>query len=339
MKRLLLLALALLSSPCFAVFTKTYTVCESGCDYTGVQAAETAHAQNLVANDSALTFEIQNTWASPDVFWNISGWTMDATRFLTVTAVGAARATATWNSSAYSAERNFGSVIVISANFVRFDGIQSHSTATGGGAICFDVNSTNATIENCFGKGLTGTSTDGIDISLASGTGIIIRNNVIMDCLSIGIDVTSAAGGTKIDNNTLENCGTGIETDADDAIARNNIIWNMTTPLSGDFNTTTLSEENYTDAGSLSYGACGSCGPGDQVLQPDPFVAIGSENYNLASGATAIDAGKDLSADFTDAIGGKTRDALFDKGADEFIAAAGGGNRVLIRKAMMFWVW
>ncbi len=60
---------------------------------------------------------------------------------------------------------------------------------------------------------------------------------------------------------------------------------------------------------------------------------MAGEDYSLASSSAPIDAGKDLSADFTDAIGGKTRDANFDKGADEFIAAAGvtpsGRRRIL----------
>lgn len=331
MRHLLTIAILLMATPCFAVLTKTYTVCESGCDYTGVQAAETAHNQDLVANDSALTFEIQNTWVSDDGQININGWTVDATRFLTIQAVGAAKAGATYDAT--NAYRTVGAdPIAIVENYVVIDGLQVRTTATDASAhrIVNTVSTINYTISNCFIKGNTGSDISGVKGDGGASTVAIIRNNVIIDCTSQGIFPQSNAGGVKVDNNTVENCATGIQTAANDIIARNNILWNNTTPLSGDFNTTTLSEENYTDAGSLSYGSCGSCGTGDQLSQSDPFENLGGEDYHLASGATAIDAGKDLSADFTDDIDGDTRDANFDKGADEFIAA--GGQKVMIRK-------
>lgn len=332
MKYLLTIAFLLMATPSFAVNLKTYTVCESGCDYTTVQAAETAHDQDLVANDSALTFEIQNTWASPDGTTSVNSSVADATRFMTFIAVGAARATATWSTTAYRGEGS-GSIFSIGDQYVVVDGLQLRSTETGATSsrIFFTIDK-EYTISNCFIKGNTGSDITGIGSSNLANTVAIIRNNVIIDCTTEGIDAQGfAGGGVKVDNNTIENCAIGIITLDNEIIARNNILWNCTTPLSGNFNTTTLSEENFTDAGSLSYGSCGSCGTGDQLSQSDPFENIGGENYLLASGATAIDAGKDLSGDFTDAIGGKTRDANFDKGADEFIAA-GGGQKVMIRK-------
>jgi len=89
MRYLFTIVFILMAIPCFAVLTKTYTVCESGCDYSTLASAESAHQQDLVANDSALTFEIQNTWASPDGVTAVAGSTTDATRFFTITAVGA----------------------------------------------------------------------------------------------------------------------------------------------------------------------------------------------------------------------------------------------------------
>ena len=317
MRYLLTIAILLMATSVSSVNLKTYTGCESGCDYTSVQAAETEHQQDLVANDSALTFEIQNTWASPDGGTLISGWTTDATRFLTITAVGAAKASATWSTTAYRAVSSSG--IIVREAYTVIDGIQARITT--GFDVCFQVlaGGSNTTIKNCFANGDDKGTSRGIRVNDNSLTGIRIYNNVVIDCTAEGIVVlTAAAGGVKIDNNTVENCGTGIETSADDGIARNNIVWNVTTPFVGNWNTTTLSEENYTDAGSISYGSCGSCGTGDQLSQSDPFVSIAGEDYHLVSGATAIDAGKDLSGDFTDDIDGSTRDANFDKGADEF---------------------
>lgn len=336
MKILLTFLFMLIANPCFAVDTRTYTVCESGggCDYTTLQAAETALQQDLVANDSALTIEIQNTWASPDGGTTVDGWTTDATRFLTITAVGAARASATLSTTSYRAEGSGTTVISLLEDYTVVDGIQAEATGTSTN-IFSSTFFTGIVFKNCFVSGGGLSTTTGILFSVSAGTGKVARNNVIIDCTGIGINGLAANGGIRADNNTIENCGTGIATGADDIIARNNILWNCTTPLTGDF--AELSQENFTDAGSLSYGTCSDCGTGDQVSQSDPFEDLTGEDYSLASGSAPIDAGQDLSGDFTDAIGGKTRDANFDKGADEFIAA--GGNRVLIRTGIMFWLF
>lgn len=335
MRYLLTIAFLLMATPCFAVLTKTYTIKESGGDYTTLASAESAHDQDLVANDSALTFEISGTWTVDDGFATIAGWTTDATRFLTITAVGASRASATFSTTAYRIVRAEFNVLRVHTDYTVVDGIQVNVTGSAATtARCIGSTTgapANWVVKNCFLKGGGGSAQWGVKTVDAAIAGIIVRNTVIIDCGGGGVDAFASAGGIAIDNNTIENCGIGIQTAANDAIARNNILWNTTTPLSGDFNTSTLSEENFTDASSLSYGSCGSCGTGDQVSQSDPFENIGGENYLLASGSTPIDAGKDLSGDFTDAIGGKTRDANFDKGADEFIAAAG-GQKVMIRK-------
>lgn len=338
MRYLLTIAFLLMATSSFAVLTKTYTVCESGggCDYTTVAAAESAHEQDLVANDSALTFEIQNTWVSAEGAWTVNGWTTDATRFLTITAVGAARASATFSTTAYRASTVTFAVIQLVESYTVLDGVQAETTETGAtSATCFQVSVSPAdgvVVKNCFGKqDPAGSNNRGAFFNTFAGTGNIFRNNVITGSSLRGVRVISTVDGSiKLDNNTFENCGEGINTSDLDAIARNNIFFNVTTPGVGNFNTTTLSEENWTDNASISYGSCGSCGTGDQLSQSDPFVNLGGGNYSLASGSTPIDAGKDLSADFTDAIGGKTRDANFDKGADEFISA--GGQKVMIKR-------
>ena len=328
MKYLSTIALVLLASPCFAVLTRTYTVCESGCDYTSVQAAETALQQDLVANDSALTIEAQNTWVSADGFVSIAGWgTPDATRFLTVTATGAARATATWSSTAYRSEfgTGIGTIFNSTTGYTVIDGIQVRSLVTDATAQnVMGSSGINNTVKNCLIRGNTGSSIDGIDWGQGSTTAMFIYNNVIFDCPGDAINVIGQNSTILIDNNTVENCGQGIGGGSEDFAMRNNIIVNTTTPIIGNAESVTLSQENYTDAASLDYGPfCGSCGPGDQLSQSaDPFVDMANMNYHLAASTAPIDAGLDLSGNFTDAIGGKTRDALFDKGADEFIAGA-----------------
>ena len=220
----------------------------------------------------------------------------------------------------------------ITDEFIVLDGVQAQTTQNSGAAAKIGFGADNSTIKNCFLRGDgTATAVSGISINGGSVTGIILRNNVIIEGTAAGINTAGAAtGGVTADNNTIEDCAFGIFTTTGDTQVRNNIIWNTATPLGGNF--VELSQENYTDAGSLSYGSCSDCGTGDQLSQSDPFVNLGGKNYHLASGATAIDAGQDLSGDFTDAIGGKTRDANFDKGADEFIAVAAAGQKVMIKR-------
>lgn len=336
MKSVICIFAALLLAPeCFAVFTKTYTVCESGCDYTTLTVAENTHDQDLVANDSALTFEIQNTWTATHANVSFSGWNSDGTRFPTIIAVGAARASGTWDDNAFRIVTSFSSCITTQDQDITIDGIQMHQTQTSTSfGHSFSNNSTGRLIvQNCFMRGnTTGTNIRGILFNNPGLDNSIIRNNVISDGTQEGIFAANAAdGGIKIDNNTIDNFDIGIRTNPDVGIARNNIVVNSTTNFSGDWYTVTLSEENWTDAASISYGACGSCGDGDQLNETsDPFVDRSSDNYHLVSGSTAIDAGKDLSADFTDDIDGDTRPqgSGFDKGADEVVSS----KRLILRK-------
>ena len=342
MKTLLTFLIWMIAIPCFAVNTRTYTVCEGGgCDYTTVQAAETALEQDLVANDSALTIEIQNTWVSAETGGVlIFGWTTDATRFLTITATGSARAGAKWSTTAYRTV-HVTNPILVGESFTVIDGLQANLTTTDATANkCITTSGivTGMVITNCFVKGSTGSAIDGVDFGSSGSSGNILRNTVIIDFAAQGVDVSSVNNGTLIQNNSIENCGVGIHTGNIDGSVVNCIFINCTTPITSFATPTPIHEENYSDGTIVYGGTCTGCGAGDQNTQADPYEDISTEDYSLASGAAAIDVGKDLSGQFTDAIGGKTRDANFDKGADEFIAAApAGGNRVLIRIGMMFW--
>ena len=153
MRYLLTIAILLIATSASSVNLKTYTVCESGCDYTSVQAAETAHQQDLVTNDSAITFEIQNTWASPYGGTVVDGSTTDATRFFTITAVGAARATATWSNTAYRAIVGISVIFNLNEQYTVFDGIQGQVTQNSGTVGFVGTNGSNSTFKNCFLRG------------------------------------------------------------------------------------------------------------------------------------------------------------------------------------------
>lgn len=342
MKYILVLLVFLLATPCFAVFTRTYIVAESGGDHATLAAAEAAHEQDLEANDSALTFEITGTWASPEPsFVQITGWTMTATQNLTVTATGDARAGTLFSTTAYRIAGALSTPYLVAESYVVTDGIQIRTTSSSSNVV--SVSSTGDSIilvMNCWlgGDGVA-TTVRGILANAGAATfNHRYRNNIIIDCGAQGILYNSGnATECFVDNNTFFDCATGLTSNpTNGSVARNNIFWGTTTALSGSYSDATKSQENWTDLSSINYTGCTGCGTGDQLSQSDPFEDEAGEDLALASGATAIDAGLDLSGDFTDAIGGKTRDANFDKGADEFIAAVE-GNRVLIRIGMIFW--
>ena len=100
MKRLLLPLLLLCHTIASgATYNRTYTV-GSGLDHATLALAEAAHGQDLVSNDSSLTFDIQDAVEEAGTV-TIDGYTTDATHFLTVTTSGSGRHSGVYSTSAY----------------------------------------------------------------------------------------------------------------------------------------------------------------------------------------------------------------------------------------------
>ncbi|MCK5604446.1 right-handed parallel beta-helix repeat-containing protein [Candidatus Pacearchaeota archaeon] len=298
----------------------------TGCDaasrdcWLTLQDAETANQKDLVATDSNMVFIIgDDTWSVTDTATLFDGWTTDQTHNIKVTAIGAARHPGYYSTTAYRASTSISNYVIrTNEDYVTFDGLQVTSTYTGGGSsFPFYISSTTGVvIEKCIVKGSSASAQYGIYSTAVEL--IKIRNNVVYDCSIYGIYATTNPGGIIVSNNTVENCGTGMFSGYEDATIFNNILYNNTTPLGGTYNLAApLSSDQFTDAASISYGDCGSCGTGDEVSQSDPFENLGGEDYHLSS---SIGDGTDLSYRFTDDIDDDTR-STWDKGADEFVAA------------------
>lgn len=317
MKKLLFIFILIPTIGFSATNNGTFTVCDT-CNHISLQAAETAHQQDLVSNDSSITFEIkgdeQNLWPDEGAV-SISGSTPDATHFMTITSSGTGRHNGIYDATiAYRIVSSSNPSLFIEDPFVVVGGIQINHTSTLNGLFSTQ---TDITVKNCIVNHTGGTSASANGIQTQSVTGTsLIYNNIVYDAENRGITIGGDAASCLIYNNTVVDCGVGIEEDAGDAVMKNNMFWSNTTDT--DVSTANSPSHNATDAASL-------VGTNNQTSISDPFVAVGSDNFLLSSATSdGAEDGTDLSGTFTDDILGTTRpeSTNWDIGAHEFPVAA-----------------
>lgn len=160
---------------------------------------------------------------------------------------------------------------------------------------------------------------DGDPAGIWSKTGS--RGLKVRNCLIYGLTL-SAAGvlrGIRVDSSgtTLDNCtivlskGRGIESTVTGTIVRNNLVFGADEAFraSGKFSEGS-SGNNLTD-GSFAPGATSRTG----VVAAKVFLAPSRDNYTLRARSPALEAGQDLSADFTDDLAGLVRVPPWDVGS------------------------
>jgi hypothetical protein len=148
---------------------------------------------------------------------------------------------------------------------------------------------------------------------LASGSpGHLIYNNIIHDIPNgEGINLYWD-GGSQVYNNTIYNMGgVGIVSgNSAGNIVRNNIVYNVTEPVDGDF-------YSYTSPDTTTYSnnLCARSGRGCAVVGNPGFVDPANGDFRLASNSPAIGIGADLSSVFTTDFNDTTRTVPWDIGA------------------------
>ncbi len=142
MKYLTIIILLFLTPIVYAADSIKVTICPAGWDYTTFGAAESAHDQDLVSNDSVFYAEFDSAWASAATAgWGINGWITDATHDIYITATGDARTNGTYGAPAYRLEVATNQVVNNLETYVTFDGLEFNMTAPAQGNHGIDISS------------------------------------------------------------------------------------------------------------------------------------------------------------------------------------------------------
>jgi hypothetical protein len=195
-----------------AVHCLTYrrTIAPSGAHYTSLSAAESGEAHDLPANNKVCVLEIQGDWSGgPDTTAvTVDGWTTDATRFIEVRTVGAARHAGKWTTTAHRLELSDATGVSLLEDYVRVRGVQvkvsSTSTSSRQGFVASSA-SLYAVFDSCLSwgdvSGNSGVNTRGYSIN-----GVVDLINCVCwnwvgsgGTTGVGFQIT---GGTV----TLTNC-------------------------------------------------------------------------------------------------------------------------------------
>jgi hypothetical protein len=318
---------------------KTVTV-GPGKTYASLQAAitgEVAANANLVTMNGILNIEL---YAFADTTpATVTGFTVDATRYVNIYTDPTARHVGVWDAAKYTLTRTTNGVaFTVNTSYTRVMGLQissspSTNTSTDSSGVNIATSDTLAVtaaynIIRCtqptFGQQSWGIETNGWN----TGGAHKIYNNIIY-----GFSTTAAGTGgiliqdvtaSYVYNNTICGCKTAIRitpgVSTPYIYAINNIIYNCTTLFNSDVTITSASGYNATEAASWGTGYAGFTG--DRLSQTFSFVNAGGSNFLLKVTDTgAYKFGTNLSANagcpFNMDVTGTSRSVPWSIGADQ----------------------
>ena len=309
--------------------TVTKTIKSAAGDYTTVALWEADTDNDLVTADEIQVGEIYDV--NPTAALTIAGATTDATRYRELTVNSAFRHAGVWDTGKMN-WTGTSKPLTLGETFARAEYLQiknTHATA-GNGEILITAN--NCLVGQCI---LWMTQDDGLDgnagVTWSAVTGVTVRNTVSYNNRH-GISITNAGGtGASIENCALvanTNSGMFTATGAAPVVKNTYLGGNAVRDLSTSGNPDvdwTITTSMASDANSSETGLTNSI-----AWDTTNFtnVTAGSIDIHLVTGSDLIDAGTDLSGTFTIDINGATRSGTWDVGPDEFVAAAGGDNRI-----------
>lgn len=266
--------------------------------YSSLSEWNTNEAADITASNppdypGTHTVNLAGTSADTTGNFSISGWTTDASNFITISGDNdtGAYSTSHWRLE-YTAGGTYQEGFIINEPYTVMEDLQVQFN-NGGFAGCTGIlnNSTSASnqeLRRCILKGvLTTASADGFKFD---GSNINVRACLFYDwdvAGSIGCD--SGDGTTnQFQNCTAENCAQGFGTGFNDTDADNCLAQNCTDGFGGTWAT------NQTNASDISSDVEGQTQTGTVS-----FTNLAGEDYSLDSGDTvALDNGTDLSGSF-----------------------------------------
>jgi hypothetical protein len=196
----------------------------------------------------------------------------------------------------------------------------SQNYAVGNSAYGIHVNNTiaaactNFLIERNTVEGRKDPTGTAAGIVVTTGSGHIIRNNVIIGQgaqryrLTVGIELAWGVTGADVLNNTVHDVGSGIQViNSTNVSAINNILSKVSVNL--DLFSSTITAQN---------NLCTASQSGCAVITTAPGFVLSGSNFRLATGSPAVDAGTSLSAVTNDRDGmRRPAGVAFDIGAYE----------------------
>ena len=262
----------------------------------------------------------------------ITGYTVDASHFITLTVAGASQV-ATGNSQRHSGVAGTGTRMEVTAGtvndtldvdvpFTRIEWLEidGNDNATVGGVL-LQGNADSASVRNLIIHNIT---SDGMNVDVGADN-VEVRNSIVYDYGGDGVHVSGS-------NATIANCtfylgqtnpaSNSVQTDT--GVSATASVYNVLAvgPETDFFENTAGGLSLYncitTDASAGTYDVSGSFKTG--VAAAAEFVSLsGTIDLHLRSGADAIDFGMDLSSSFSDDIDDQPRPfgSGWEVGADE----------------------
>jgi len=259
-------------------------------------------------DDSAVTID---GWTSVDSDHYIRIWTDPDQGY---------RHPGKWDDTKYRLVLSEGTIFDIQEEYVRLIGLQMKGTRSTGSQLLIHTYYTSRylRVEKCIlcRENAGGTVNTGIGCD-NSAVQIYLVNNLFYDIPQYAIRGNDYY---YLYNNTIINCGTGVDGGSSGYCRAINNIVDCTTCFVGVFDSD--SDFNISSDDTAP-------GPNSIHNATVTFVDAANGDFHLdASDTVARDAGTDLSSDpylaFTDDIDGETRSAPWDIGVDEYVSGGGG---------------
>lgn len=297
--------------------------------YTAGATWESTEETNLVTDLDQHTCHAFSSSGGNDDGFSISGWTTDATYFITFQVDTGDRHSGVWDDSKYvineSADASGG--VIIADDFTRLIGVQLDNTYSGSSTsrmLYWDEAAVGCHVAYCICRnsgGGTGTTEAFSCYGAADASDpCFIYNNIAYDNNTAAFYISGENDGANLYNNTSFDNGTGYQggyADIDDF--QNNCEWNCTTPYS--LNTPGNATHNAYSSGSDP----GSSGVDiSSEVAGDLFLDYASDDVRLKVGSALIGVGTDNPGTglYLDDIESETRTSTWDIGADEYVVSS-----------------